>query len=133
MCMYVCMYVYMYVCMCMYMYMYVCMYVYMYVCMCMYVCMYVYMYICMYMYECMHACTHVCVHMCMCMHVGECVHEQGRGITVWDWDASDKSCFEVIDSDTSPFRLKIKEAIHTDWVKPNINKQQKLLKMGILV
>ena len=48
-------------------------------------------------------------------------------------DASDKSCFEVIDSDTSPFRLKTKEAIHTDWVKPNINKQQKLLKMGILV
>ena len=48
-------------------------------------------------------------------------------------DACNKLCFEVIDSDTSPFRLKMKEAIHTDWIKPTINKQQKLLKMGILV
>ena len=48
-------------------------------------------------------------------------------------DACNKSCFEVIDSDTFPFRLKIKEAIHTDRMKPTINKQQKLLKMGILV
>ena len=48
-------------------------------------------------------------------------------------DVCNKSCFEIIDSDTSPFRLKVKEAIHTEWVKPSINKQQKLLKMSILV
>ena len=48
-------------------------------------------------------------------------------------DACDSSCFEFIDKDNSPFRLKVKEAIHTEWLKPTINKQKKLLKMGILV
>ena len=48
-------------------------------------------------------------------------------------DACDKTCFEIIDRDPSPFRLKVKEAIHTEWSKPNINKQRQLLKMGILV
>ena len=48
-------------------------------------------------------------------------------------DACNKSCFEFIDSDASHFRLKVKEAVHTEWLKPNLNKQQQLLKMGILV
>ena len=48
-------------------------------------------------------------------------------------NACDSSCFDVIDKDNSPFRLKIKEAIYTEWQKPNLNKQKKLLKMGILV
>ena len=47
--------------------------------------------------------------------------------------ACDESCFGVIDSDSSPFRLEVKEAIHNEWLKPNINKQKKLLKLSILV
>jgi len=47
--------------------------------------------------------------------------------------ACDKSCFKVIDSDQSSFRLQIKEAIHNVWLKPTINKQKQLLKLGILV
>ena len=48
-------------------------------------------------------------------------------------DACDSSCFEVLDSDNSAFRLKVKEAIHNEWIKPTINRQHNLLKMGILV
>ena len=48
-------------------------------------------------------------------------------------DACDESCFEIIDSDPSPFRLQVKEAIHNEWLKPNINRQKKLLKVSILV
>ena len=47
--------------------------------------------------------------------------------------ASDEQCFKIIDRDTSEFRLKVKEAIHNEWLKPNINKQKKLLKLSILV
>ena len=42
--------------------------------------------------------------------------------------ACDKSCFKVIDSDQSSFRLQIKEAIHNVWLKPTINKQKQLFK-----
>jgi len=45
----------------------------------------------------------------------------------------DESCFSVIDNDSSPFRLQIKEAIHNEWLKPIISKQRKLLKLSILV
>ena len=48
-------------------------------------------------------------------------------------DACDFSCFEVLDSDNSTFRLKVKEAIYNEWIKPTINRQRYLLKMGILV
>ena len=48
-------------------------------------------------------------------------------------DACDSSCFEIIDKDITSFRLKVKEAIHTEWIKPTLNKQRMLLKMGILV
>ena len=47
--------------------------------------------------------------------------------------ACDESCFEIIDNDVSPFRLKIKEAIHNEWIKPKINKQINLLKLSILI
>ena len=47
--------------------------------------------------------------------------------------ACNETCFKVIDRDSSPFRLQIKEAIHNEWLKPNINKQRQLLKMGILI
>ena len=48
-------------------------------------------------------------------------------------DSCDESCFEIIDTDTSSFRLEIKEAIHNEWVKPKINKQKNLLKLSILI
>ena len=32
-------------------------------------------------------------------------------------------CFEIIDSATSSYRLKLKEAMHITWEKPSLNKQ----------
>ena len=37
--------------------------------------------------------------------------------------ACDKSCFQIIDTAYSSFRVKIKEAIHINWLKPALNKQ----------
>ena len=34
-----------------------------------------------------------------------------------------ETCFRVIDSDSSRFRLKVKEARHISWLKPYLNKQ----------
>ena len=34
-------------------------------------------------------------------------------------------CFEVIDRASSYFRLQIKEAMHINWKKPELNKQVK--------
>ena len=45
----------------------------------------------------------------------------------------DDSCFRVIDSDNSVFRLKIKEALHINWIKPELNKQVKHLAVSISV
>ena len=47
--------------------------------------------------------------------------------------ACDTSCFKVIDTDSSSFRLEVKEAIHNEWIKPRINKQKQLLKLSILI
>ena len=33
-------------------------------------------------------------------------------------------CFKIIDKASSKFDLKIKEALHTNWRKPNSNAQQ---------
>ena len=35
----------------------------------------------------------------------------------------DKSCLQTIDTASSSFRLKIKEAIRINWLKPALNKQ----------
>ena len=48
-------------------------------------------------------------------------------------EACDKSCFQVIDSAFSVFRLKIKEAMHISWLKPELNKQVRHLAVGITV
>ena len=34
-------------------------------------------------------------------------------------------CFEIIDSTTSSYRLKLKEEMHITWEKPSLNKQVK--------
>ena len=36
-----------------------------------------------------------------------------------------ENCFEIIDSASTPFKLKLKEAMHIIWKKPSLNKQQK--------
>ena len=46
---------------------------------------------------------------------------------------SDISCFQIIDNDNSVFRLKIKEALHINWTKPELNKQVKHLAVSISV
>ena len=38
---------------------------------------------------------------------------------------SNFDCFDIIDSDTSHFRLQLTEAIHITWTKPILNKQIK--------
>ena len=48
-------------------------------------------------------------------------------------DACDKSCFRVIDTASSAFRLKIKEAFHISWLKPTLNKQVRHLAVSITV
>ena len=45
----------------------------------------------------------------------------------------DKSCFQVIDSDNSAFRLKIKEAMHISWLEPELNIQVRHLAVSISV
>ena len=47
--------------------------------------------------------------------------------------ACDKSCFRIIDRASSAFRLKIKEALHINWLKPTLNKQVKHLALSITV
>ena len=36
---------------------------------------------------------------------------------------STENCFEIIDSTATPFRSKLKEAMHIIWKKPSLNKQ----------
>ena len=45
----------------------------------------------------------------------------------------DENCFTIIDSASSPFRLKLKEALHIAWLKPNLNKQKEHVSIIILV
>ena len=45
----------------------------------------------------------------------------------------DKSNFKIIDQANSKFTLKIKEAIHIEWQKPDLNKQVKHVRLNILV
>ena len=42
-----------------------------------------------------------------------------------------ENCFEIIDSAATPFRLKLKEAMHIIWKKPSLNKQQKHVSISI--
>ena len=40
-------------------------------------------------------------------------------------------CFKIIDKTNSKFDLKIKEALHITWRKPNLNKQQNHLALTL--
>ena len=46
---------------------------------------------------------------------------------------STENCFEIIDSVSTPFKLKFKEAMHIIWKKPSLNKQQKHVSISITV
>ena len=48
-------------------------------------------------------------------------------------ELSDSSCFEIIDSANSEFALKVKEAMHIGWERPNINVQKETVKVTITV
>ena len=37
------------------------------------------------------------------------------------------NCFEILDSATAKFQLKLKEAKHINWKKPNLNQQVLLI------
>ena len=45
----------------------------------------------------------------------------------------DENCFEVIDEAKTEFSLKLKEAMHIEWEKPNLNVQQKHVQVTISV
>ena len=40
-------------------------------------------------------------------------------------------CFKIIDKANSKFDLKIKEALHINWGKPNLNAQQNHLALTL--
>ena len=44
-----------------------------------------------------------------------------------------ENCFETIDSASTPFRLKLKEAMHIIWKKSLLNKQQKHVSISLTV
>ena len=46
---------------------------------------------------------------------------------------STENCFEIIDSVSTPFKLKLKEAMHIIWKKPSLNKQQKYVNISVTV
>ena len=43
------------------------------------------------------------------------------------------NCFEIIDSTSPPFRLKLKEAMYIIGKNPSLNKQQKYVSISITV
>ena len=46
---------------------------------------------------------------------------------------STENCFEIIDSASTRFRLKLKEAMHIIWKEPSLNKQQKHVSISVTV
>ena len=48
-------------------------------------------------------------------------------------ELSTENCFEIIDSASIPFKLKLKEAMHKSWKRPSFNKQQKHVIISIIV
>ena len=47
------------------------------------------------------------------------------------FDSNNSLCFKIIDKDNSKFDLKIKEALHINWRKPNLNAQQNNLALTL--
>ena len=49
------------------------------------------------------------------------------------FDSNNSLCFNIIDKANSKFDLKIKEALHLNWRKPNLNAQQNHLAVTVLL
>ena len=47
------------------------------------------------------------------------------------FDKSSTNSFKIIDRASTPFGLKIREAIHVNWLKPTLNKQKIALKLTL--
>ena len=47
------------------------------------------------------------------------------------FDSYNSLCFKIIDKANSKFDLKIKEALHINWRKPNLNVQQNHLALTL--
>ena len=47
------------------------------------------------------------------------------------FDSYNSLCFKIIDKTNSKFDLKIKEALHINWRKPNLNAQQNHLALTL--
>ena len=47
------------------------------------------------------------------------------------FDSNNSLCFKIIDKANSKFDLKIKEALHINWRKPNLNAQQNHLALTL--
>ena len=47
------------------------------------------------------------------------------------FDSYNSLCFKIIDKAKSKFNLKIKEALHINWRKPNLNAQQNHLALTL--
>ena len=50
-----------------------------------------------------------------------------------DKSLSTPDCFQIIDSASSKFRLKLKQAMHITWTKPSLNRQLKCGSISITV
>ena len=48
------------------------------------------------------------------------------------FDSYNSLCFKIIDKVSSKFDLKIEEALHIKWRKPNLNAQQSHLALTLL-
>ena len=44
---------------------------------------------------------------------------------------SEDGCLQVVDYASSPFRLNVKEALHINWLKPDLNKQKENINITI--
>ena len=51
--------------------------------------------------------------------------------TATNFDSYNSLCFKIIDEANSKFDLKIKEALHINWRKPNLNAQQNHLALTL--
>ena len=51
--------------------------------------------------------------------------------TVACFDSYNSHCFKFIDKANSKFDSKIKEALHINWIKPNLNSQQNHLALTL--
>ena len=47
--------------------------------------------------------------------------------------ASDTSCFSILDQARTQFQLKLKEGMHIKWEKPSLNHQVRSYRIGIII